>query len=201
MKQTKAASEPPKGELIGYARVSTVDQNLRMQTDALQKVGCLNIYEEKVSGVSKKRPELDKAIKDLRPGDTLVVWRLDRLARSNRELYKRMDQIDEAGAGFRSLTENIDLSTAVGRVMFGLFAIMAQFERDITIERTKAGMAALKARGHKLGRKTQFTRDKKIKAKAWIKGGMKRTAVAKRLGFVPQTVHVWFRDGMPIPKK
>lgn len=187
--------------MIGYARVSTPDQNLRMQTDALRAVGCLNIYEEKVSAASKKRPELDLAIKDLRPGDVLVVWRLDRLARSVRDLYRRLDDIQDAGASFRSLTESIDLSTAVGKVMFGFIGIMAEFERDLTIERTRAGMAALKASGVKLGRKVTFTREKKIKAKQMIKSGMQRKDVAEKLGFVPQTIHVWFRAGMPIPKK
>src|ERR1039457_2452987 len=95
----------PKGELIGYARVSTADQELRLQTDALAAIGCLNVYTEKVSGAAKNRPQLDLAIKDLRPGDTLVVWRLDRLSRSMQDLYARIDQIKAAGAGFKSLTE------------------------------------------------------------------------------------------------
>ena len=98
--------ELPKGELIGYARVSTEEQSLALQTDALKAAGCLNIYEEKISGSGKKsRPQLDLAIKDLRPGDTLLVWRIDRLARSGRELYSRLEQIEQASAGFKSLQE------------------------------------------------------------------------------------------------
>lgn len=143
--------EPPKGEFIGYARVSTADQELRLQTDALERVGCLNIYSEKVSGAKKDRPQLDLAIKDLRPGDTLVVWRLDRLARNIRDFYARLDAIAEAGAAFKSLTENFDFSTASGKFILGILAQVAEFERQLTIERTKAGMAALRDRGAKFG--------------------------------------------------
>ena len=99
--------------LIGYARVSTEEQSLNLQRDALEKAGCLNIYEEKISGAKAKRPVLDLAIKDLRPGDTFVVWRLDRLARSMRQLYERLDQISAQGAGFKSLTEQFDFATVV----------------------------------------------------------------------------------------
>lgn len=146
------APEAPKGELIGYARVSTADQSLELQTDALRKAGCFHIHEEPaVSGAKKVRPVLDMAIKDLRPGDTLVVWRLDRLSRSIRDLYDRLAQIEAAGAGFRSLTEAFDFTTATGRLILGMLAIMAEFERQLTIERTKAGMAVLRERGHKMG--------------------------------------------------
>jgi DNA invertase Pin-like site-specific DNA recombinase len=141
-----------KGELIGYARVSTEEQSLRLQTDALKAAGCLNIYEEKVSGSGKKaRPQLDLAIKDLRPRDTLLVWRIDRLARSGRELYQRLEQIEQAGAGFKSLQEGFDFSTSTGRFVLGILGLVAELERQMTIERTKAGMAALKARGKTLG--------------------------------------------------
>ncbi len=154
----------PKGELIGYARVSTQDQSLSLQTDALKKAGCFIIREEKLSGAKTVRPELDMAIKDLRPGDTLVVWRLDRLSRNIRDLYQRLQQIEAAGAGFRSLTEAFDFTTATGRLILGMLAIMAEFERQLTIERTKAGMASLKARGIKLGAPKAL--DKKLQAKA-----------------------------------
>lgn len=143
--------ETVKGEFIGYARVSTAEQELRLQTDALERVGCLNIYTEKVSGAKKVRPQLDLAIKDLRPGDTLVVWRLDRLARNIRDFYARLDAIAEAGAAFKSLTENFDFSTASGKFILGILAQVAEFERQLTIERTKAGMAALRERGAKFG--------------------------------------------------
>jgi DNA invertase Pin-like site-specific DNA recombinase len=154
--------EPAKGEFIGYARVSTKDQVLRLQTDALERVGCLNIYTETISGAAKKRPQLDLAIKDLRPGDTLVVWRLDRLARSLRDLHKRLDQIVEAGALFKSLQENFDLTTAMGRLYVDIAGAFAEFERQLTIERTRAGMAALKARGERFGMERKL--DDKMRA-------------------------------------
>lgn len=105
------------GKLIGYGRVSTEEQNLDLQVDALEKAGCLNIYTEKVSGAAKKRPQLNLAIKDLRPGDTLVVWLIDRLARSMAQFYVYLGRIAEAGTGFKSLTENFDLDTATGRLV------------------------------------------------------------------------------------
>src|ERR1035437_10989732 len=157
--------EKPKGEFIGYARVSTEDQNLRLQTDALKAAGCLNIYEEKISGSGKKsRPQFDLAIKDLRPNDTLLVWRIDRLARSGRELYSRLEQIEQAGAGFKSLQEGFDFSTSTGRFVLGILGLVAELERQMTIERTKAGMAALKARGKTLGAERKM--DEKMKARA-----------------------------------
>ena len=160
-----APESPPKGELIGYARVSTADQVLDLQLDALRKAGCFNIHEEPAtSGAKKNRPVLDMAIKDLRPGDTLVVWRLDRLSRSIKDLYERLAQIEAAGAGFRSLTEAFDFTTATGRLILGMLAIMAEFERQLTIERTKAGMASLRARGLELGAPKKL--DKKLRAKA-----------------------------------
>ena len=192
-------TEPPKAELIGYARVSTEDQNLAMQVEALRKAGCLNVYEEKISGASKKRPQLDLAIKDLRPTDTLVVWRLDRLARSMRELYRRLDQINEAGATFKSLTEHFDFGTATGHLILGIAGVFAEFERQLTIERTRAGIAAAQARGFKFGAKVKFTPAKKARARAWIKKGVQRVIVAKRLGLSAQTIHVWYRGGMKVP--
>src|SRR5450631_389520 len=161
----KLPEVPPKGEFIGYARVSTEEQSLRLQTDALKAAGCLNIYEEKVSGSGKKnRPQLDLAIKDLRPRDTLLVWRIDRLARSGRELYSRLEQIEQAGAGFKSLQEGFDFSTSTGRFVLGILGLVAELERQMTIERTKAGMEALRARGFTLGRTATFTAKKQARA-------------------------------------
>jgi DNA invertase Pin-like site-specific DNA recombinase len=160
----------PKGELIGYARVSTADQSLALQTDALHKAGCFHIHEEPAtSGAKKIRPVLDMAIKDLRPGDTLVVWRLDRLSRSIKDLYERLAQIEAAGAGFKSLTEAFDFTTATGRLILGMLAIMAEFERQLTIERTKAGMAVLREKGHKMGAPAKLTAKLRKKAKAMLK--------------------------------
>ena len=150
------------GFLVGYARVSTEDQNLDLQTDALTAAGVLpdNLHVEKISGASAKRPALDMAIKDLRQGDTLLVWRLDRLARSVRQLYARLDQIYAKGAYFKSITESFDFGTVAGKLVLGVLALVAEFERQLTIERTSAGIAALKARkgaDHKWGRELYMT--------------------------------------------
>lgn len=163
-------------QLIGYARVSTPDQVLDLQIKALEEVGCLNIYEEQLSGAKKNRPQLDLAIKDLRPGDTLVVWRLDRLSRSMRDLYERLEQIREQGASFRSLTEAFDFNTATGQLILGMLAIMAQFERQLTIERTKAGMAVLRDRGDQLGAPIKFNAAKRKIAAKMLKEKVKRVS-------------------------
>ena len=150
------------GFLVGYARVSTEDQSLELQTQALLKAGVLpdNLHVEKISGASAKRPALDLAIKDLRAGDTFIVWRLDRLARSVRQLYARLDQIYAKGAYFKSITESFDFGTVAGKLVLGVLALVAEFERQLTIERTTAGIAALKARkgkDHKWGRQLYMT--------------------------------------------
>lgn len=136
------------GFLVGYARVSTQDQNLDMQVEALRKAGVLedNIHTEKVSGASQKRPALDLAIKDLRGGDTLVVWRLDRLARSMRQLYHTLDRVYAKGAFFRSLTEDFDFGTASGKFVLGILGLVAEFERQLIAHRTQAAIASVRAR-------------------------------------------------------
>lgn len=153
------------GFLVGYARVSTEDQRLDLQLDALKAAGVCadNLHVEKVSGASVSRPSLDLAIMDLREGDTLVVWRLDRLARSMRQLYHRLDQIYAKGANFRSLTENFDFGTVSGKFILGILGLVAEFERQIIAQRTAAGIAALKARkgkNHKWGRELYMTRER-----------------------------------------
>jgi len=188
-------AETPKGELIGYARVSTEDQSLTLQTDALRKAGCSIIREEKKSGAAKHRPMLDLAIKDLRPGDTLVVWRLDRLARSMRDLYLRLDQIFEAEASFKSLQENFDFNTAIGRLYLAIAGAFAEFERQLTIERTRAGMAALKARGEQVGRERKITEKVKDQIRALVMKGWTVKAIAKKYGVHPQTIYSNFKGG------
>jgi DNA invertase Pin-like site-specific DNA recombinase len=135
--------------LIGYARVSTEDQNLDMQLDALRNAGVLddNLYFEAKSGVSDKRPQLAMCWHDARPGDTVVVWKLDRLGRNVVQLYLRVNELRVRGVGFRSLTEGFDLGTPMGNAMFGMMAVFAQFERDQIGARTAAGMKALRDRG------------------------------------------------------
>lgn len=148
----------PTGKLIGYARVSTREQNLRLQIDALERVGCHNIWQEHASASKRrKRPELENALIDLRPGDTLVVWKLDRLTRNLRELFVILDRVNEAGAGFMSLTEQIDLSTATGRLLLGVFGAFAQFAAELTAERTGAGIKALQERGFLYGRERMLS--------------------------------------------
>lgn len=137
---------------LGYARVSTIDQQTNLQTDALQKAGCERIYIEHASGAKASRPELDRMLEALRPGDTVIVWRLDRLGRSLEHLIRLVDRFTEQGVGFRSLTEQLDGTTAQGRMFLNLAGTFAQYEREGIIERTKAGLQAAKARGHVGGR-------------------------------------------------
>lgn len=171
------------GLKIGYARVSTDDQELRLQRDALTRAGCHNIYEEHASASKvRRRPELEKALIDLRPNDVLVVWRLDRLGRDMRELIRLLDRIREAGAGFLSLTENIDLTTPVGRLMFHVIGAFAQFESDSTAQRTTAGIKAIQERGMRYGAKPKLSPAKAAKLvelrksnpKLWTKARLSR---------------------------
>jgi len=145
------------GKRIGYARVSTDDQNLDLQRDALSLAGCSDIYEETVSGRSSHRLELTHCLKALRPADTLVVWRLDRLGRSLADLVRIIGQLDAVGVGFESITERIETSSAAGRLIFHMFAALAEFERNLIRERTKAGLAAARARGRKGGRRPSLS--------------------------------------------
>src|SRR3954464_6309361 len=143
--------------LIGYARVSTDDQNLDLQRDALTKAGCEQIYTDRVSGTKASRPGLTEALSHLRSGDTLVVWRLDRLGRSLRHLIDTITDLQERGVGFKSLTESIDTTTSGGRLVFNIFGSLAEFEREIIKERTNAGLQAARARGRTGGRRTKLT--------------------------------------------
>lgn len=143
--------------MIGYARVSTDDQNLDLQLDALRGAGCERIYSDKISGAKAERPELSRALEQARAGDTLVVWRLDRLGRSLQDLIARVNTLKERGVGFRSLTEQIDTTSAGGRLVFHLFGSLAEFERELIQERTKAGLSAARARGRVGGRKPKLT--------------------------------------------
>jgi DNA invertase Pin-like site-specific DNA recombinase len=138
--------------LIGYARVSTDDQNLDLQRDALQKEGCEKIYTDQQSGASTVRGGLDGLLEMARPGDTLVVWRLDRLGRSLKHLIHLVEKLDQQGIGLRSLQENIDTTTSGGRLVFHLFGALAEFERNLIRERTQAGLSAARARGRLGGR-------------------------------------------------
>jgi DNA invertase Pin-like site-specific DNA recombinase len=137
---------------VGYARVSTDDQTTRLQLDALKVAGCDPVFEESESGARRSRPQLDRALGELRPGDTLVVWKLDRLGRSLRDLLDVAEALRERYIALRSLTEHIDTSTAAGKMLYAVLGAVAQFERDVLRERTVAGMRAAKSRGEHIGR-------------------------------------------------
>jgi DNA invertase Pin-like site-specific DNA recombinase len=152
--------------LIGYARISTLDQTLNLQQDALAKAGCHKIFTDTISGAKAERPGLDKALQYIRSGDTLVVWRLDRLGRSLPHLIATITALQEKQIGFKSITENIDTTTSGGKLIFHIFGALAEFERDIIKERTLAGLLAARARGRTGGRPKVLARNKKAMAQA-----------------------------------
>jgi DNA invertase Pin-like site-specific DNA recombinase len=147
------------GHLLGYARVSTTDQDASLQVDALNAAGCFRVFVDTMSGSLEHRPELDKLLDQIRPGDTLVVWRLDRLGRSIRHLIDQLHGLADRGVGFRSLQETIDTTSPGGRLVFHVFAALAEFERDLIKERTNAGLAAARARGRTGGRPPRLSSD------------------------------------------
>lgn len=151
--------------IIGYARVSTDDQNLDAQTDALTAAGAERIFADKIGGTKRVRPELDAMLDQLRPGDVVVVAKYDRLARSLRDLLDLVEAIKDRGAGFRSLAEDIDTTTPAGRLVFHVFASIAQFERERIAERTKEGLQAAKARGRVGGRPPALTTAQKAEVR------------------------------------
>lgn len=187
--------------LIGYARVSTQEQNLDLQIKALKKAGVRddNLHVEKVSGAAKKRVELDYAIMDCRPGDTFLVWRLDRLARSMRDLYARLDRIYAAGAGFKSLTENFDFGTASGRFVLGILGLVAEFERQMIAQRTAAGIAAFKARnpGREWGRELYMTPERIRRAGEMLNSGKSGPKVAKTLKVSTASIYKYWKQSGP----
>lgn len=146
---------------IGYARVSTREQNLDLQIDALESSGCEKIYTDKVSGVKEERPGLKQALEYLRKGDAIVVWKLDRAGRSLKNLIEIVNELNEKEIGFISLKEKLDTTSSAGKLMFHIFASLAEFERDIIRERTLAGLAAARARGRKGGRPKALTNEKR----------------------------------------
>src|SRR5689334_11715700 len=135
--------------LIGYSRISTTDQTLNLQLDALKQAGCGKVFTDTISGAKAERPGLGEALEYVRAGDTLVVWRLDRLGRSLKDLIATITGLHEQGIGFKSLTESIDTTTPGGKLVFHVFGALAEFERDLIRERTQAGLMAARARGRK----------------------------------------------------
>ncbi|WP_159478351.1 recombinase family protein [Dyadobacter sp. 3J3] len=144
---------------IGYARVSTQDQNLEMQLDALQKAGCEKIFQEKASGIKSDRPELAAMQQVLREGDVIYIYKLDRLGRSLKHLLEMTSDFEKRGIGLVSINDHIDTTTAQGRLIFNIFASLAEFERDLIRERTKSGLEAARARGRKGGRTRGLTKE------------------------------------------
>jgi DNA invertase Pin-like site-specific DNA recombinase len=182
----------PKPMLIGYARVSTVDQNLALQRDALTEAGCQKIFTEQMSGAVAvaDRPALHDAVEFTRSGDTLIVWKLDRLARSMKQLIETIENLRIRGIGFRSLTEALDTTTAQGRLVFHMFGALAEFERSLIRERTQAGLAAARRLGRKGGRPPKLTDDDIDVAKSLLANpDIAVTQIAHRLGVSPATLY------------
>lgn len=175
---------------IGYARVSTAEQSLDMQISALRKAGVTDagLYVEKVSAASAKRKMLEDALGALRPGDTFTVWKMDRLARSLTDLLNRMRQIESKGAGFKSLTESIDTTTPAGRLIMHVMGAIAEFERDLIRERTRAGMAEAKAAGKQVGQPEVLTAAQKKKAQELRDNGWTLARLAMKYGVSSGTI-------------
>lgn len=179
----------PRSMTFGYARVSTSDQDETLQHDALTAAGCDRIYTDTASGSTTSRPALDDLLEHLRPGDTLVVWRLDRLGRSLRHLITVFSELEARGVAVRSLTESLDTSTPGGRLVFHVFGALAEFERDLIRERTNAGLAAARARGRVGGRPTVWSDEKRRTALEMRNAGSDVSTVARVLGVSRASVY------------
>jgi DNA invertase Pin-like site-specific DNA recombinase len=178
------------GHLLGYARVSTTDQHPQLQVDALERAGCYRVFTETASGARTDRPVLAQVLDQLRPGDTLVVWKLDRLGRSLRHLVDTVTGLADRGIGFRSLQEAIDSTTPGGQLVFHVFGALAEFERDLIRERTAAGLAAARARGRRGGRPSVMTAHKLQAARAMYASGQYTiAAIANTLGVSRASVY------------
>lgn len=162
---------PESGAVIGYARVSTDEQSLDMQIAALEKAGCQRILSEQISGAAKRRPQLDVAIDMLRKGDTLVVWAIDRIARSLPDLIRRIEAIDERGAGIRVISQPIDTTGPMGRLILNILGAVADFERSLIQMRTKAGVQRRIARGLRVGRIPKLSEEQKAEVRKRRKAG------------------------------
>lgn len=182
--------------LIGYARVSTQDQTTGLQLDALRAAGCVRIYEDHVSGAVRTRPGLDRMLSETKAGDVLIVWKLDRLGRSLAHLIEIVGQLAERDIGFKSLSDAIDTTTAGGRLVFHLMGSLAEFERSLIAERTRAGMAAAKARGAMMGRHKALTPSMLSHAKLLIEQGESPTSVARSMQVGRSTLYRTLQTGV-----
>ena len=183
--------------LIGYVRVSTIDQNLEPQVNELKSAGCETVFKDVISCVKAERPGLNDALDFLRRGDTLVVWKLDRLGRSMKHLVETVTALGDRRVGFRSLTEGVDTTTTGGTLVFHLFSALAQFERDLIVERTQAGLKAATMRGRKGGRKPVVTHKKLEQARAHISDGLTVREAAARLKVSKTSLYKALRDQKP----
>jgi DNA invertase Pin-like site-specific DNA recombinase len=177
--------------LIGYARVSTQDQNLDLQREALNKAGCKKVFEDKASGTRSERPALIEALEMLREGDTLVVWKLDRLGRSVKQLADLVGELHKQGIQFKSLTDAIDTGSPSGRFFFHVMASLAEMERELTVERTRTGLEVARRLGRKGGRKPKMTNSKIESAKKLLASGISPKDVARNLGVSVPTLYRW----------
>lgn len=183
--------------IIGYARVSTRDQNLDLQLDALQKEKCDKIYKEVISGAKSERPILQEMLNQIRPGDVIVIWKLDRLGRSLRNLVDIVGQLINQGVGLKSLHDNIDTTTPQGRLTFNIFASLAEFERDLISERTKAGLESARARGRLGGKPKGLSKEAEATACAaetlYKEGKLSVNQISKQLGIAKNTLYKYLR--------
>lgn len=180
---------------IGYARVSKNDQDTQLQLDALHAAGCERIYQEKQSGAKIDRVELNHCLKSLRAGDTLIVWKLDRLGRSLSHLVTTVAELNSAGVGFRSITENIDTISPTGTLIFHIFCALAEFERGLIRERVLAGLEVAKKKGKKFGRPEALSKEDKMAALAMLNSGdFNKTEIAKHLKVTRPTLYAFLNE-------
>jgi len=175
---------------VGYARISTSDQDPALQLDALAKAGCERVFTDRASGALDRRPELDQLLNYLRPDDVLVVWKLDRLGRNLRHLIGLIEDLNERGIGFRSLTEGFDTTTPSGKLLFSLIGAIGEFERSLIRERTRAGLEAARARGRKGGRPQLMTEEKqRLARQLYDSGEHSVSSIASVLGVSRRTLY------------
>ena len=179
---------------IGYARVSTNDQDTQLQIDALNAAGCERIYQETQSGAKQDRLELQQCLKSLRAGDLLIVWKLDRLGRSLHHLIELVTDLENRQIGFQSLTENIDTTSPTGKLIFHIFGSLAEFERGLIRERVIAGLAAAKKKGKKFGRPEALNETDKEMALAMFNGGATKIAIARHFKVTRQTIYTLLKE-------